>query len=156
MSMEGINDMAGSVRDITKIGRTVRRYADQAISAHGISYAEYECLHFVRHNPGTNQERLCDWLNIDKAAVARMVANLETKGYLRRENGEEDKRTKHLYVTEKDDEVKQTTEAAEVRFYNWLIKDLDPKELRTFFKVLGQIYEKSKEAGKRGFNDLDC
>jgi DNA-binding MarR family transcriptional regulator len=147
--------MSGTVRDITKIGRTVRRYADQAISNYGISYAEYECLHFVRHHPGTNQENLCEWLNIDKAAIARMVANLEEKGYLRREHGERDRRTKLLYVTEKDNDIKKTTEDAEIRFYNWLIADLDPEELGIFFKVLHQIYEKSKDAGKRGFQNIE-
>lgn len=148
--------MPGTVRDITKIGRTVRRYADQAISMHGISYAEYECLHYIRHNPGANQESLCSWLNIDKAAVTRMVEKLEKKGYLRRETGGRDKRMKLLYVTEKDGEIKQITEAAEYRFYNWLIGDLDPEELATFFKVLCQIYEKSKDAGKRGFNNVEA
>lgn len=147
--------MSGSVRDITKIGRTVRRYADQAISAHGVSFSEYECLHFIRHNPGANQERLCAWLNVDKAAVARMVASLEAKGYLRREAGVADKRAKRLFVTEKDKEIKQVTEAAEYRFYNWLIEGLDPDELETFFRVLHEIYERSKDAGKRGFTNID-
>ncbi len=146
--------MPGSLRDITKIGRTVRRYADQAVSASGVTYAEYECLHFIRHNPGTNQEKLCAWLNVDKAAVARMVANLEAKGYLRREAGVADKRAKLLYVTELDGQIKQAAEAAELRFYNWLIEDLNPEELGVFFKVLHEIYERSKHAGKHGFEDV--
>jgi hypothetical protein len=58
-------------------------------------------------------------------------------------------------VTEKDDDIKKTTEDAEIRFYNWLIADLDPEELGIFFKVLHQIYEKSKDAGKRGFQNIE-
>ncbi len=83
-----------------------------------------------------------------------MVANLEAKGYLRREAGVADKRAKLLYVTELDGQIKQAAEAAELRFYNWLIEDLNPEELGVFFKVLHEIYERSKHAGKHGFEDV--
>lgn len=52
-------------------------------------------MHYVRKNAGISQEKLANILNIDKAAVTRMVANLE-KGYLDRLQDETDKRAKKL------------------------------------------------------------
>lgn len=146
--------MAKSSRELTKISRTVKRYATRVIRTYGIGYSEYECLHFIRHHPGTSQEDLRDWMMVDKAAVSRMVINLEKKGYIVRRINENDRRTKSLFVTEKDADIHTSAALAEVHFYDWLMTDIDSGELEIFRKVLHTIYLRSKEAGKSGFRSV--
>ncbi len=143
--------MPKSSRELTKISRTVKRYATCVIRNYGIGYSEYECLHFIRHNPGASQESLREWMMVDKAAVSRMVNNLEKKGYIVRKVNEQDRRANALFVTEPDTEIHASAASAEVHFYDWLMADIDDSELEIFRQVLHTIYLKSKDAGKNGF-----
>lgn len=69
---------------ITKICGAAQRYAGLRLKSTNIGTSEYECLHYIRKNNGMSQEKLRSFLNVDKAAVTRMVADLEKKGYLYR------------------------------------------------------------------------
>ena len=131
-------------RYITKIARAALRYANSSISKMGVGSSEYECLHVIRKNEGTNQELICEKLNVDKSAVTRMISNLEKKGYVVRKKDENDKRFNKIYSTEKALEVKLDETSAESLFYEWLIKDISEEELTPFLKTLDKLYLKSK------------
>lgn len=147
--------MVKSSRQIMKISRVASRYSSIHLRKFGVGYSEYESLHFIRHNPGANQEELRDWLNIDKAAVARLVANLERKGYVHRTMDETDRRAKCLYLNEGLDQVvHSSTVTAENHFYSWLMEDIPKEDLEVFDRVLSQMYNKSKSAGKCNFQNV--
>lgn len=131
-------------RYITKIARAALRYANGSISKMGVGSTEYECLHIIRKNEGTNQELICEKLNVDKSAVTRMISNLEKKGYVIRKKDDHDKRFNKIYSTEKALDVKLDETSAESHFYEWLIEDISEEELTPFLKTLDKLYLKSK------------
>jgi DNA-binding MarR family transcriptional regulator len=131
-------------RYITKIARAALRYANYSISKMGVGSSEFECLHVIRKNEGTNQELICEKLNIDKSAVTRMISNLEKKGYVIRKKDESNKRFNKIYSTEKALEVKLDETSAESLFYEWLTSDIPEEELAQFLKTLDKLYIKSK------------
>ena len=92
--------MEHPARKITKIAREAEHLVLLASRADGIGTAEIDCLHAVRHHPGVTQSELVAMLHSDKAAIARRTANLERKGYLRREPNPNDGRSQLLYATE--------------------------------------------------------
>jgi DNA-binding MarR family transcriptional regulator len=132
-------------RYITKICRVAQRYSGLRLQGTNIGTSEYECLHYIRKNNGISQEKLRSFLNIDKAAVARMVANLEKKGYLYRLQDENDKRAKKLFTTDKAVDIKNMTSSVESFFYEWLLEDINQNEKEIFLKVLSELYIKSKK-----------
>ena len=132
-------------RYITKICRVAQRYAGIRLKGTNIGTSEYECLHYIRKNNGMSQEKLRSFLNVDKAAVTRMVANLEKKGYLYRLQDENDKRSKRLFTTDKAVDIKNMTSSVESFFYEWLLEDIDEEEKVVFLKVLNELYIKSKK-----------
>jgi DNA-binding MarR family transcriptional regulator len=142
-------------RYITKICRTARRYASFNLQGTNIGTSEHESLHFINKNNGTNQEKLRNFLNIDKAAVARMVANLEKKGYIYRLQDECDKRSKNLFITDKAVHIKNITSSGESFFYEWLLEDINPDEKNIFLKVLNELYIKSKNERVEGFININ-
>lgn len=141
-------------RYITKISRIAHRYTNLTIKGTNIGTSEYECLHYVRKNSGISQEKLSNILNIDKAAVTRMVANLEKKGYLYRLQDETDKRAKKLFVTDKAADVKNLTSSGESFFYEWLLEDVNEDEKKIFLKVLQELYIKSKKERVEQFSNI--
>lgn len=141
-------------RYITKISREAHRYAGLRLRGTNIGTSEYECLHYIRKNNGMSQEKLRSFLNIDKSAVARMVANLEEKGYIYRLQDENDKRAKKLFVTDKAVDIKNISSSMESFFYEWLLEDINQDEKNIFLKVLSDLYIKSKKERVVGFINI--
>jgi len=141
-------------RYISKICRISHRYASLRLQGTNIGTSEYECLHYISKNNGMSQEKLRSFLNIDKSAVARMVANLEEKGYLYRLQDETDKRAKKLFITDNAVTVKNMSSSVESFFYEWLLEDVNQDERKIFLKVLDELYRKSKAERVEGFINL--
>lgn len=138
-------------RYITKISREAQRYARLSLEDTDLGTSENECLHYVRKNSGISQEKLSSLLNIDKAAVARMVASLEKKGYIYRIQDENDRRAKKLFVTDKAIQFKNKTESGEHTFYEWLLEGIDYERKKAFIDVLNELYIKSKNERREKF-----
>lgn len=141
-------------RYITKISREAQRYARLSLQGTDLGTTENDCLHYIRKNMGINQEKLSSLLNIDKAAVARMVANLERKGYIYRLQDEKDKRAKKLFVTDKVIKIKNITTSGEAAFYEWLLEGIDEEKKNVFINVLEELYIKSKRERRENFINL--
>lgn len=54
---------------------------------------------------GLNQNEISEKLNKDKTNIARMVFNLEQKGFIRRTCGEHDRRSLRVYLTDEGKEL---------------------------------------------------
>ncbi len=141
-------------RYITKISREAQRFARLSLKGTDLGTSEYECLYYIRKNSGVSQEKLSTFLNIDKAAVARMAANLEKKGYLYRLQDENDKRAKKLFVTDKVIDIKNRTSSGESTFYEWLLEGIEEEKKKVFLNVLNEIYIKSKKERRGNFVNI--
>lgn len=71
--------MDESGRKITKIAREAGKFTLKMMKEEGIGTAEFDFIHFIRHNPGVTQAKVREQLKIDKGAAARRAANLESK-----------------------------------------------------------------------------
>ena len=142
-------------RYITKVARAATRYANSALKKRGVGSTEYECLHVIRKNEGINQEQISEILNIDKAAVTRMITNLEKKGYAVRKKDTEDKRINKIYSTEKALSVKFDETNAESLFYEWLLEGMPQDETEIFLRVLDKLYRKSKNERVTSFSNVN-
>ena len=141
-------------RKITKIAREAEHLVLLASRADGIGTAEIDCLHAVRHHPGVTQSELVAMLHSDKAAIARRTANLERKGYLRREPNPSDGRSQLLYATEQAEDLRNAKAEAESAFYDYLMAGLDEAQRSAFLASLDILYRRSKTESRTGFPHL--
>lgn len=146
--------MDETLRQITKIARTVNRVTVRTMKETGIGTGEYDLIHTVRHNPGISQKTVSEQLNMDKGAVARRVASLESKGYLVRKANPEDGRAQMLFATEKAENLRHSKAAVETVFYEWLLEDMDPAERKQFCHQLHLLYAKSKMERRADFPNV--
>ena len=87
--------------------------------------------------------------------MAKQTANLESKGYLRREKNPADGRSQLLYPTEQSQNLKNSKAHIESTFYEWLLSSLDEKEQQEFARLLDVLYEKCKEESRAGFPHIE-
>ena len=146
--------MENPARKITKIAREAEHLVLLAMRGDGIGTAEIDCIHAVRHNPGITQTKLAAALHTDKPAIARRTANLERKGYLRREPNPEDGRSQLLYATEAAEGLRNAKAEAESAFYDYLTEGLDEETRALFLSALDLLYRRSKEESRAGFPHL--
>ena len=136
--------MDATRRQMTKIAREVGKFTVQMMKEEGIGTAEFDVIHFIRHNPGVTQTEVRETLKIDRGAAAKRVASLENKGYLIRKPN----------PTEKAEELKNSKAQIEAIFYEWLLEDLPEEEKETFCRTLEKLYWKSKRERQSGFAEI--
>lgn len=146
--------MDHQARKITKIAREAERLLSLTMRGEGVGTAEIDCIHAVRHNPGITQTELSAKLNADKPAIARRIANLEKKGYLRREPNPEDGRSQLLFATDKAESLRGGKVETESEFYEYLMEGLDEETQKSFLAALDVIYRRSKTESRAGFPNL--
>lgn len=144
-----------SQRKITKIAREVGAFTARTMKADGAGPAEFDLIHVVRKHPGITQSEICRILGADKGAVAKQTANLESKGYLRREKNPADGRSQLLYPTEQAQNLKNSKAHIESVFYEWLLSSLDEQEQQEFARLLDVLYTKCKEESRAGFPHME-
>lgn len=143
--------MDDTKREITKIAREVSKLTVRTMRAEGIGSGEFDVLHAIRKKPGITQSGVCKITGLDKGAVARQVANLENKEYLRRLENPADGRSRLLYATEKAEHLKNSKAQIEAFFYEWLLTELPEEEKDAFCKTLDKLYQRSKQERKAEF-----
>ena len=141
-------------RQITKIAREVGKFTVRTVKAEGVGTAEFDLIHAVRKNPGITQSEICAILGTDKGAVAKQTANLEAKGYFRREATPADGRSQLIYPTEKAQSLKNSKAHIEALFYEWLAEALDGEERAEFARLLDVLYRRCKAESKAGFPEM--
>ena len=96
-------------RDISRYIRLLylqrRRFVNAHINHKNLHGSMFSMLTLLNRNPGSNQDMLCKELKIDKSNVTRMCHQLESMGYIVREQSQEDKRRNMLYLTDKGQSV---------------------------------------------------
>lgn len=138
-------------RKITKIAREAEKLVTISLRDDGVGSAEIDLIHALRHNPGCTQAKLAEILHADKAAVARRTKNLEAKGYLVRQDDPNDRRSQHLFPTERAEALKSSKAEIEASFYEYLLSSLTEEEAATFAALLDRLYSASKTESRAGF-----
>ena len=74
---------------------------DEALAKFSFGRAHHRVLHFVNRNPGMKVADLLDILKITKQSLGRVLKQLVDQGYVLQKEGENDRRQRLLYVTQK-------------------------------------------------------
>lgn len=77
----------------------------EATKEFGLTPIQYAALAVAESYPGIDQRRLANVIAFDRSTIGDVVRRLEQRGWLRREDGSEDRRTKKVYLTPTGREV---------------------------------------------------
>lgn len=127
-------------RLITRLGRIWRRESDQALSAHGLSYATaIPLLVLSRQGENVRQGVLADELGIEGPSLVRLIDLLETEGLVERREDPTDRRAKTLHLTTAGEAKVEETNRILRRVRANLMKDIGSEELAVTFETLQRI-----------------
>jgi DNA-binding MarR family transcriptional regulator len=131
---------------------------DTILSQYGFGRAHHRVLHFVHRNPGLKVAQLLEILKITKQSLARVLKQLIDEGFIVQRAGDEDRRERRLYVSNKgarltekltDIQVKRVesalakagpgAEALTRRFLFGMIADHDRPQVEALIKMEGPV-----------------
>lgn len=90
---------------------------------------------------GLTQGNLCELLSQEKTGVSRLVAALEKRGLVKRECCEDDRRVKHIYITDGGRDLVDASVELAVASREEQVEHIDPDDLEVCRRVLWQIIE---------------
>ena len=80
---------------------------DRILSQKGFGRAHHRAIHFIGRNNGIAVTELLGILRITKQSLSRVLSPLVRQGYVKQVKGTNDRRQRHLYLTEKGFELER-------------------------------------------------
>ena len=81
------------------VARLLQNDFDRRVRALGITRAQWRVLMWVYRTPGVTQSELADTLDVQKAALGRMLDRLYDKGWIKRETDAGDRRIRRVHLS---------------------------------------------------------
>lgn len=150
--MKGSDDMHPFMRQISITYRCAMRFRERELADTGLAGCQTPYLTTLYRQPGISQEEMARSLNVNKSSVARQLAALEEKGYIRREASATDKRILLVYPTEKALTLKARLFACYGDWNSYLTQDFTEEEKEQLSHLMVRIAARAEDYVKGG----DC
>ena len=109
------------------------------LSGEDVTPVQFAILNAVMDTPGVDQVTLAGRVAFDAATSGSVIGRLETKGWIRRESDQADRRRKLLWLTPAGQEATvQMKQAVERVQANWLMPLSEP-EAQTLVALLAKV-----------------
>jgi DNA-binding MarR family transcriptional regulator len=127
------HEASGAIRK--QIGRELAR------KGYPIKAEQFSALVYIWDEDGQTQRALAEKLYRDKTTVARLVAGIESLGFIRRAPGQEDAREKRIFLTESGKKLMAEVTQLVQDILLLAQKGIDPREIQICKEVLRRIRE---------------
>ncbi|HKL59063.1 MAG TPA: MarR family winged helix-turn-helix transcriptional regulator [Sphaerochaeta sp.] len=123
-------------RLIAILHRQSQIFTNKALKEFSLTSAEYPFLFALYHTEGQTQEELSSYLYIDKAATARVIKTLITKGFVTKEQDNKDKRCNRIFLTEKARQERENIHNSVMQWNSYITEGLDDETYQRIFAGL--------------------
>lgn len=114
---------------------------DRLLQNYSYGRAHHRAIHFINRSPGTTVNNLLDILGVTKQSLNRVLRALIDDGLVESRVGKQDRRERHLHLTETGQELeKELSEAQRVRM-RAAYREAGPEAVAGFRQVLEQIMD---------------
>ena len=105
----------------------------------GLTIPDWRLIAVLARFPGSSAQALVDHTRMDKVAISRSVARLETRGLITRELSESDRRSFKLVLTAEGEAIYRDIVPLARALESELEKGLDPEERARLDDLLGRL-----------------
>jgi DNA-binding MarR family transcriptional regulator len=105
----------------------------------GLTTVQYAALNMIREVPGIDQVSLSNMIAFDKTTIVKVLDRLVEKGLITRTRSTTDRRTNHLNVTAKGDEVLRRIQPMLDRSDARILAPLGKADQRKFMEMLTEL-----------------
>lgn len=146
------------LRQIGTIARALDSIANIEFKEMQLNRGQYLYLVRIKENPGIISDHLAGMLSVDRTTTARSVKKLEQNGLIKKGSDEQNRKIKHLFVTDKGEKLAARIEKENTYSNEQVLKGLDKSERLELASLLKQVEENAsaswhfvKNGGKRKY-----
>lgn len=121
--------------------RCTQKYYDHRLAKYNIGYGQILFLMMINENEGVTMKQLTQMGSFDKGTTTKGINKLESIGYVRLEVDEKDKRSKHIYTTEKAKDIISMMYIIRKDWWTHITKGMSVAEGDTFAALLNKTVE---------------
>ena len=119
---------------------TFQRRVLDLTAKEGLLPGQPKVLDFLKDNDGCEQKAIARGCCLDPATVTGLLNRMETAGLITRSQQNGNRRSFHIYMTEKGKSLQEKTELIFDQCESLALKDVAPEEFDVYMKVLRKIY----------------
>ena len=107
----------------------------------GITRGENLTLLFLLSNEGVNPKGISEFSGVSTARMAKMLNNLEAKGFVRREDSQKDKRCTDVYITDSGREYITAQIAQSISLHKNTLEALGENDTKEYIRITNKILD---------------
>lgn len=138
-----------------RINRWAQGFVARRTKDTGLTPSQIQALRHIGYHKTMSQQELVEDMGVDKAAVTRLVAGLEERGYVIRTADPNDGRAKVIQATEEALQVKDDVIVLEEAYYDWLLEGLEPDERAVFCTAMEKLLQRAREGRRSCYSQID-
>lgn len=119
---------------------------DSELMAYGFGRAHHRTLHFVGRNPGLMVAELLDILRVTKQSLNRVLKQLISEEFIYQEQGEGDRRRRHLFLTPKGQKLADRLDEIQFERITKRFKGVSPEAYQNICDGLFALIEGDDQA----------
>lgn len=139
-----IND-AGIMSLFKRMGRLTHQYVSFNFPVKDLSAVCFPYLKLITLSKGISIKEISAQMKVDKANTSRIVNEIISKGYARKQSNELDKRAIKIHPTQKTLDLLESMKGFMENWRDILIKDLTENELNYLLNGLSKILKNAEE-----------
>ena len=139
-----------------RINRWAQGFVARRTKDTGLTPSQIQALRHIGYHKTMSQQELVEDMGVDKAAVTRLVAGLEERGYVIRTADPKDGRAKVIQATEAALQVKDDVIALEEAYYDWLLEGLTSEERQVFCAAMDKLLQRAREGRRSCYSQVDA
>lgn len=137
---------ADAMYRIHEVSRLISTYFDAAMTAHGITRAQWNAIMHVTQNPGSTQTELADLMQMGRAGIGKMLDRLEQKSWIERRPDEKDSRVRRVYPHKDADTLFAFMPEAARHLYSDFYAGMGDEEVEKLYASLMTMRENARIA----------
>lgn len=114
---------------------------DRILAEKSYGRAHHRAMHFVHRSPGTTVNNLLNILGVTKQSLNRVLRTLIEDGLVESKVGVQDRRERHLFLTEEGRELEKVLSEAQRKRMRAAYREAGPDAVAGFRQVLQHIMD---------------
>lgn len=128
-------------RCISILDRLMKMYYDHGLADYEIGWGQQFYVEYLYDHPGATAQEMVGHIRVDKGTLTKVIKKLKEIGYLEIVRNENDKRCKHLYLTDKAVPAAKRIKEIHSSFYNALCGDIPMSDIDQAEQTMEQMME---------------
>lgn len=112
---------------------------NDTLKKYGATRVQWIALYYIEKSEGISQSVLAEMMQAQETTIARLTSRLIKNGFIERKTDPNDRRAVKLYCTDLGHEMYKTLLPVCDSFYQKIITDIPPEELKIFRSVMDRL-----------------